>query len=345
MIEQTKAFTLRRVSWGSIIGGVVSALAVSLLMSLLGTAIGFGMTDPMSSDPVGGVGTAFGVWSALSLLVSLAVGGFVAGRLAGYAGCIHGFLVWSTSLIIAAILSAMAISGMAHMAGAVIGTTASVTGSALSGAGNLAGGLAHGIGDLTGKIDERFRLSDRLEQQDVSSDIRQALQKSGVPALQPDYLDQQLQAAHQDMMKAFDVVRRDPSQFDQAAQQFVTSLKQRIEGLSQQIDRNDAVKALVNNSQMSQQQAEQTVDQAIERYQQAVNTARDRFNQIEQQVNDVRQQADQLVDQARQQAARATSAIAAASIWGFIGLLIAAIVSTLAGKFGARRHVAHVEEV
>ena len=342
MNEQTRAFTLRRVSWGSIIGGVVSALAVSLLMSLLGTAIGFGMTDPMSSDPVGGVGTTFGIWSAISLLVSLAVGGFIAGRLAGYAGCIHGFLVWSTSLIITAILSAMAISGAAHMAGSIIGTAASATGSAISGAGNMAGGLANGIGDLTGKIDERFHLSDRLEQQDVSGDVRQALQKSGIPALQPDYLDQQLQAAHQDMQKAFDVVRRDPSQFDQAAQQFITSLKQRIEGLSQQIDRNAAVQALVKNSQMSQQQAEQTVDQAIERYQQTVNSARDRFNQIEQQVGDVRQQADQLVDQARQQAARATSAVATAAIWGFIGLLIAAIVSTLAGKFGARRHVEDV---
>ena len=343
MNERTRAFTLRRVSWGSIIGGVVSALAVSLLMSLLGTAIGFGMTDPMSSDPVGGVGTTFGIWSAISLLVSLGVGGYIAGRLAGYAGCIHGFLVWGSSIIIAAILSAMAISGAAHMAGSVIGTTASLTGSALSGAGNLAGGLAHGIGDLTGKIDERFRLSDQLNQQNIPDDIRQALQKSGIPALQPNYLDQQLQAAHQDMLKAFDVVRRDPSQFDQAAQQFVASLKQRIEGLSQQIDRNAAVQALVNNSQMSQQQAEQTVDQAIERYQHTVNAARDRFNQIEQQVNDVRQQADQLVDQARQQAARATNAIAAAAIWGFIGLLIAAVVSTLAGKWGARRHT--IEEV
>lgn len=339
MTEQTKAFTLRRVSWGSIIGGIVSALAVSILMSLLGTAIGFGMTDPMSNDPVGGVGTTFGVWSAVSLLVSLAVGGFVAGRLAGYAGSIHGFLVWGSSLIIAALLSAMAISGAAHMAGSMIGSAASATGSALSGAGQLAGGVAQGIGDLTGKIDERFHLSDRLQQQNVSDDVRQALQKSGIPALQPDYLDQQLQAAHQDMQNAFDVVRRDPTQFDQAAQQFVASLKQRIEGLSQQIDRNAAVNALVNNSQMSQQQAEQTVDQAVERYQQTVNTARDRFNQIEQQVNDMRQQADQLIDQARQQAARAASAISTAALWGFIGLLVAAIVSTYAGKLGARRHI------
>lgn len=339
MTEQTKVFTLRRVSWGSIIGGIVSALAVSILMSLLGTAIGFSMTDPMSNDPVGGVGTAFGVWSAVSLLVSLAVGGFVAGRLAGYAGTIHGFLVWGSSLIIAALLAAMVISGAAHMAGSVIGSTASATGSALSsGAGQLAGGVAQGIGDLTAKIDEQFRLSDRLQQQKVSDNVRQALQKSGVPALQPDYLDQQLQAAHQDMQNAFDVVRRDPSQFNQAAQQFVASLKQRIEGLSQQIDRNAAVKALVNNSQMSQQQAEQTVDQAVERYQQTVNAARDRFNQIEQQVNDMRQQADQLIDQARQQAARAASAISTAALWGFIGMLVAAIVSTLAGKFGARRH-------
>lgn len=338
MNEHTKAFTLRRVSWGSIIGGVVSALAVSLLMSLLGTAIGFGMIDPMSSDPVGGVGTTFGIWSGVSLLISLAVGGFVAGRLAGFAGYIHGFLVWASSLIIAVLLSVMAIGGAAHLAGSAVSSVSSVTGSALSGAGDIAGGLAHGVGDLTGKIDERFRLSDHFDQQDISGDVRQALQKSGIPALQPDYLDQQLQAAHQDMMKAFDTVRQDPRQFDQAAQQFITSLKQRVEGLSQQIDRNAAVTALVNNGQMSQQQAEQTIDQAIQRYQQTISAARDRFNQVEQQVNDVRQQADQMIDQARQQAARATSAVASSATWGFIGLVIAAIVSGIAGRIGARRH-------
>ena len=338
MNENTKALALRHVSWGSIIGGIISALAVSLLMSLLGTAIGFGMIDPMSNDPVGGVGTTFGIWSALSLLVSLACGSFVAGRLAGYAGYIHGFLVWASSLIIAVIMSVFAISGAVHIAGSAISSVASVTGSALSRAGDMTGGLTHGIGNLTDKLDERFQLSDRLGQQNVSDDIRKALQNSGVPALQPDYLNQQLEAAHHDMTKAFDAVRQDPRQFDQAAQQVISSLKQRIEGLSQQIDRTAAIKALMNNSHMSEQQAAQTVDQAIQRYQQAVNTTRDQFNQIEQQVNDVRQQANQMIDQARQQAARATSALSSAAAWGFIGLLIAAIVSGAAGHIGAGRH-------
>ncbi len=56
----------RRVSWGSIIGGVVTVLAVSFLLSLIGTSIGLFMLDPTDSEPFSGVGTSVGIWTVVS---------------------------------------------------------------------------------------------------------------------------------------------------------------------------------------------------------------------------------------------------------------------------------------
>lgn len=78
--------------WGSVIGGVITVLAVSLLLSTLGTSLGFSIVDPTSDDPINGAGTTVVIWSAVSIIISLAAGAFIAGRLAANDGLIHGFL-------------------------------------------------------------------------------------------------------------------------------------------------------------------------------------------------------------------------------------------------------------
>lgn len=80
---------VKKVSWGSIIGGVITVLAISLLLSTLGTSLGFAIVDPMSDDPINGAGTTVVIWSAISIIISLAAGAFVAGHLAGNEGVIR----------------------------------------------------------------------------------------------------------------------------------------------------------------------------------------------------------------------------------------------------------------
>ena len=82
-----------RVSWGSVFGGVMTVLAISVLLSILNSSIGLFMFDPLSDHPVAGIGTAVGIGSAIILVAGMAAGGFVAGKLAGMDGMIHGFLV------------------------------------------------------------------------------------------------------------------------------------------------------------------------------------------------------------------------------------------------------------
>ncbi len=85
---------LKRISWSAILAGVVLAMVVSLLLNLLGTAIGSASIDPMQeADPLSGIGTGAGIWVVVSSVISLFVGGWAAGRLAQREGAFHGLLV------------------------------------------------------------------------------------------------------------------------------------------------------------------------------------------------------------------------------------------------------------
>lgn len=146
-----------RISWGSVFGGVMTVLAISVLLSILNSSIGLFMLDPLSEHPASGIGTAVGIGSAIILIVSMAAGGFIAGKLAGMDGMIHGFLVWATTLIVAAILGIFLAVGAAKMTANALGAVSSVTGNVLSGAGSIVGNgvsaLSEKAEDLFGKID------------------------------------------------------------------------------------------------------------------------------------------------------------------------------------------------
>lgn len=89
-----------RVSWGAIIAGALTALAVVALLNLLGLGIGFSTIDPLTEDhALKGLGVGALIWFGLSNLAALFVGGLVAGRMSGYPsrsdGGLHGFLAWA----------------------------------------------------------------------------------------------------------------------------------------------------------------------------------------------------------------------------------------------------------
>ena len=103
-----------RMSWGAVLAGCIFALVTYLTLSVLGTAIGASTIDPLrEANPVSGLGTGAGIWLALSTLVSIALGAFVAGRLATARGGLHGLLSWAvTSLITTWLVAALASSAV-----------------------------------------------------------------------------------------------------------------------------------------------------------------------------------------------------------------------------------------
>jgi hypothetical protein len=91
-----------RISWGGIWAGVLTVLGTLLFLTTLGLAIGVSAADPGNID-AGALGTGAAIWSGLSLLIALFVGGMAATRLGMIfdraTGAFEGALVWVVSFV------------------------------------------------------------------------------------------------------------------------------------------------------------------------------------------------------------------------------------------------------
>ncbi|MBE9161873.1 MULTISPECIES: hypothetical protein [Microcoleaceae] len=106
-----------RVRWGPIFSGLVIAIATQLVLSALGAAIGLsniansGAPRTIASS----VGTGVGIWSIISLLISLGVGGWVTARACGpmnrSTALLNGAILWATTLTIGSWLLANGVAG------------------------------------------------------------------------------------------------------------------------------------------------------------------------------------------------------------------------------------------
>ncbi|MBD2576926.1 hypothetical protein [Oscillatoria sp. FACHB-1406] len=102
-----------RVRWGPIVAGLVIAIATQLVLSALGG--GLGLTAGATGTDAGAVGIGVGIWAIISLLLSLFIGGWVAGKTSGpmnsKTALLNGAILWATTLALGSWLLAMGVSG------------------------------------------------------------------------------------------------------------------------------------------------------------------------------------------------------------------------------------------
>lgn len=118
-----------RVRWGPIFSGLVVAIAFQLLLSSLGAAIGSGFLSDSGAprSNASEVGTGVGIWSIISLLISLFIGGwftaYSCGPMNRSTALLNGTILWATTLALSSWLLANGVSGafgvLASNAGAV----------------------------------------------------------------------------------------------------------------------------------------------------------------------------------------------------------------------------------
>lgn len=107
-----------RVSWGAILAGVVTALATTVLLSLLGAALGAGSIHPLdaTATDLSNYGTGAAIWQILNLALSMLFGGYVTSRLSGthshLDGELHGVTMWGLATLLGSLLLAHALSGL-----------------------------------------------------------------------------------------------------------------------------------------------------------------------------------------------------------------------------------------
>jgi ElaB/YqjD/DUF883 family membrane-anchored ribosome-binding protein len=123
-----------RISWGAILAGVVVVLVVQMLLMLLGLALGTATIDPAAADTpeASTLGIGGGVWWLAATAISVFVGGWVAGRLAGMPdntdGMLHGFVAWAVATLIGIYLLSTAIGGLLGGAFGALGSAAQAVG-------------------------------------------------------------------------------------------------------------------------------------------------------------------------------------------------------------------------
>lgn len=117
VVTASDALDRDRVRWGPIWAGLLTAMAVFVLLSAAAVAIGAQAVE--SGADTEAAGLAGGIASAVIALIAFFVGGYVAGRSAavmrrGY-GALNGFLVWALGV---ALIVALAAFGLGSLFGA-----------------------------------------------------------------------------------------------------------------------------------------------------------------------------------------------------------------------------------
>jgi hypothetical protein len=120
-----------QVRWGPIVAGLAIALSTQLVLSALGVAVGAtSLGDsgaPRTEAP--GVSVGIGIWSIISLLVALFIGGWTAARTSGRmtrnTALLNGAILWASMLALSAWLLSSGVSG-------AFGVAASNAGSVIS---------------------------------------------------------------------------------------------------------------------------------------------------------------------------------------------------------------------
>jgi len=313
-----RSIAMKRISWPAVFAGVILAMVIQLVLSLLGAAVGLGTLDPMTAGgtpDASTFGTSAGLWWVASSLISLFIAGAVAGHLAGVPtkldGMLHGLLSWGLATLIATWLVTSAIGSVVSTAGRVVGGVATT---AAAGVATVAGPAAASAAQSA--------MNNAPSMDEVRRQANQLLAQTGKPGLQPGALENEARAAGEDAQGAAANPLAADADFDSLLQR----LMGRGDAVLNQVDRDAVVNVIVARTGVSRDEANQRVDGWMATAQQA------------------RAKADQMTTQAKQSATQAADTAARAgsqvAMWAFFALMLGAVAAALGGLAGRPKHAA-----
>ena len=315
----------RVVSWGAVIAGMVIAVVVQLVLSLLGTGVGLSTVNPMdySTPEASTLGAGAGIWWVVSSIVALFVGGWVAGHLSSStektSSLLHGLLTWGLATLVTVYLLASLVGSVLRGGAAVAGKTADLAGA--------------GIGAAAGPVKDFAKEqldANGITLDSMKSQLQQLLAQTGKPALQPDAVGGQVKAAAGQLgstaKEAGSSDNAPVADLEGTLQKIITSGKATLD----QADRESVVNVVIARTGATRAEAEQRTDAWIKQYQ------------------DARAQFQRKKDEAEAKARQAAESAASASAKGAFGAAIALLLGAIAAAVGglvARRTTTVVTDV
>ncbi|UNE53809.1 TIGR04086 family membrane protein [Bartonella machadoae] len=334
-LETDYPFFQPPISWSAIFAGLITALATSICLSFLVAALGFNQMDFTSSTPFAGTFLSFGIGSLIVMLISLALGSFVAGRFAESSGTLHGFLTWALLTLIMTLQAVHVVSSTAKIGAKAVGESTSAlqqTGDSLKT--NLVPFFSQENDNNFAKFFREIKDND-VDFDKLRSELHTLLKKSDIPALNPDRLKQSYQAALKEISSAITAFKEDPSHTGTILKNLSEHLSDRIEDITEDINQNDIVNALMNNG-MTRADAQKTANNALDLYQTAEAKTEQALKNLEAQAHTLSQKLNSTMKDARHSADKAATTASHMGWWGFLGSLIGAILSSVCGYYGYR---------
>lgn len=310
------------VSWRAIFAGTVCVLSIMLLLNLFGLALGLGTINPTEeSNPFSGIGTGSIIWWILSNLLALFVGGYVAARVgvsfSNKSGIVQGIMTWALYTLISAWL-------LTSVVGSILSGVGSVVSGVLSTAGNA---VSQVVPDMQNQNQNQNQSQNQNQQLNIS--LEQAkqqfyslLEDADKKALDPDNIEQNAQQAlNQAENTAQDAVTS-PGNVGTEIEQIFNNARNQFEGTFEAIDKEALVNILTERTNMSESEAEQTVDRYLAQYE-----------NLRQQVSSFLEQAEQT---AAKKAGQVAQAVSDASLYLAIALVLGILVAAAGGFLGVK---------
>lgn len=297
------------ISWRAIFAGTVTALSLMLILNLIGLSIGLWSIEPTEeNNPLSGLGTGSVIWWVISNLLVLFTGGFVAARLGlsflNTNGIIHGVLTWALYTLFSAWLFT------------------SVLGSLISGVGTVVGGVLSTTGQVVQDevapiIKEQFD-NIELSLDDARDEFYSLLEDSGKSELDPEYLESQAEQSADEVKE----MSRQPSRADSKVEGIFSNTKNRFKQSFEEIDKQALVNILVERTDMTENEARQTVDNTLAEFERA----RNEFDEF----------LEETGENARIKAENIAEAAGDASMYLAIALILGVLIAALGGYLGVK---------
>lgn len=311
---------LKRISWSAVFAGVIVSIVLYLLLTILGTAVGTSTIDPLREEnPVEGIGMGAAIWSGISMLLAIAAGGYVSGRLAQREGALHGLLMFGVNTLFFTWL-------LITIASNAVTGTLNILGSGLQAVGSGAKALAPPVTEMV-----KDKLAENnIDLSTIQNELETTLRQTGKPELQPEALQNQAQSeAGQIQNQTSGTANQTPAQTPDPGASANDDLASFFKGLT---DRNEATfqaadrEALKNIIQARTGKSDAEAEQIINQTQQNYQAARAKYEELKQQVE----------QKSREVAEKAAAATAKAAWFAFFMMIVEAILAGVMGMMGRR---------
>lgn len=236
---------LSHIRWSAVFAGFVVGIAVQMVLTLLGLAVGAWTIDVHESQTAEGIPLGTGIWTGLSMLVSAFIGGYVTSRLSGVSirsdGVYHGAVVWGVTWLVFAWLTTTAMATM-------VGGLFSAFGSGLQ---TLSQAAGQGVSTAVSKLADTKTTNVNVSGSELKRQIESILSATEKPELQPGNIKKDTERITGNAQSG--------QSLSQVTNSGIAELKEKLLAL----DREAAVNVMVNKFGMSEAQAEEVVRSSI----------------------------------------------------------------------------------